>query len=144
VSSESGRVSIDEARQVDVRTTSGRVDVGRVTGSCRARTVSGRISVRETTDLSAHAESGRIDALRVEGDVRVRTTSGRVDVGVGGPSELAAETMNGTIVFELVEGLGATVDAHSRSGRIDNTAPPGDQCQVVARTVSGRIEVRGR
>lgn len=144
VSSESGQVSIEKARRVDVRTTSGSVEIRRAVEVCRARTESGSISVRETRDLAAHADSGSIQARRAEGDVRVRTTSGQIDVGIGGPSELAAETIDGTIRFELAAGLGAAVEARSHSGRVDNTAPSGDDCRLVAHTVSGHIEVRGR
>lgn len=143
VASDSGHVVVERATAVDVRTTSGTVEIGRVTSRCRARTESGSIIVDRTGDLAAHAESGRIHVGHVVGEVRVRTTSGRIEVGVDGPSDVAGETVDGTIVFALADGLGAAVDVETGSGQVDNQAPGGDDCQVVARTVSGRIEVRG-
>jgi DUF4097 and DUF4098 domain-containing protein YvlB len=143
-SSDSGRISIGEARSVDVRTASGAVAVERATEACRARSQSGRIEVIETADLHAHTESGSIVADSAMGTVRARTTSGTVEVGIRGASDVAAESIDGTIVVQLASGLGADVEGRTGSGGIDNSAPPGDDCRIAARSVSGRIEVRGR
>ena len=78
------------------------------------------------------------------GTVRARTTSGLVEIGIRGPSDISAETMNGRIVLTLARGLGAEVDLQSTSNRVDNAAPAGVDCHIVARTVSGRVEVKAR
>jgi DUF4097 and DUF4098 domain-containing protein YvlB len=141
---DSGRISVGIARSVDARTVSGRVDVNHARDRCRARTVSGRVDIGETADLDADTESGSIRVRAAVGDVRARTTSGRIEIGIGGPSDISAETMNGRIVLTLARGLGADVDLTSTSNRVDNDAPAGTDCHIVARTVSGRVEVRPR
>lgn len=143
-STESGSISIEAARSVDVRTTSGEVTVGRATTACRARSQSGHVEIGETADLHAHTESGSIVVDGARGNVRVRTTSGHVDIGVQGASDIAAETIDGTIALRLADGLGAVVEGSSSSGEVHNTAPPGADCRIAARSVSGTIEVRSR
>lgn len=143
-SSDSGQISVGEARSVDVRTASGAVAVGRATDACRARSQSGRIEVKETADLHAHTDSGSIVADSAMGTVRARTTSGRVEVGIRGASDVAAESIDGTITVHLAAGLGAEVEGNTGGGGVDNSAPPGVDCRIAARSVSGRIEVRGR
>jgi DUF4097 and DUF4098 domain-containing protein YvlB len=144
VASESGRISVDRAEAVDVRSVSGRIEVEAAGAGCRARTVSGGIVVGEATDLDVHTESGRIRVDRVRGNVRARTTSGRIELGVDGASDIVAETISGRIVLALAAGLGADVDLTTSAGRIDNAAPSGDDCRVVARSGSGRVQVRSR
>ena len=51
--------------------------------------------------------------------------------------------MGGRIELKLAAGLGADVDLQSSSGRVENSAPSGQDCHIVARSVNGRIEVRG-
>jgi len=48
VVTQSGRITVEQAAAVDVRTSSGRVAIGHVEGCCRARTDSGRVTVNET------------------------------------------------------------------------------------------------
>ena len=143
VASESGRIFVDEARSVDVRSTSGRIDVGRCLETCRARSGSGRVQVGETGNLDVHTESGRISVGRTAGPVVARATQGRIDIGIGAPSDVSAETMTGKIVLSLAEGLGAQVDLES-SGRVDNAAPTGPDCHIVARSVTGRVQVQSQ
>ena len=45
VTSESGRVQVEAAASVDIRSRSGRIEVGRVQGECRLRSSSGRVQV---------------------------------------------------------------------------------------------------
>jgi DUF4097 and DUF4098 domain-containing protein YvlB len=142
VATTSGRISVDDVASADLRAASGRIEVARCAGTCRARTVSGRIDLGEVGGLDASTESGRVRVRQVDGAVQARTTSGRIDIGIGGPSEVAAETMSGRIVLALGDGLGARVDSAS-AGHVDNRAPAGDDCRIVARSASGRVEVRG-
>jgi DUF4097 and DUF4098 domain-containing protein YvlB len=137
----SGRISVDDAASADLRAVSGRIEVARCEGTCRARTVTGRIDLGEVGGLDASTEHGTVSVGGVAGAVQARTTSGRIDIGIDGPSDVAAETMSGRIVLALAAGLGASVDASS-AGRVDNRAPAGDDCRIVARSASGRVEVR--
>jgi hypothetical protein len=75
--------------------------------------------------------------------VVARATQGRIDIGIGAPSDVSAETMTGKIVLSLAEGLGAQVDLES-SGRVDNAAPTGPDCHIVARSVTGRVQVQSQ
>jgi DUF4097 and DUF4098 domain-containing protein YvlB len=137
----SGRITVDDVASADLRAVSGRIEVTRCAGTCRARTASGRIDIGEVGGLDASTDAGRIRVRHVSGEVQARTTSGRIDIGIEGPSEVSAETISGRIVLGLGDGLGARLDASS-AGHVDNRAPAGDDCRIVARSASGRVEVR--
>jgi DUF4097 and DUF4098 domain-containing protein YvlB len=123
----SGRVEIDQATSIDVRTTSGRVEVGRISGECCVRTVSGRVEVGECGAVDVATKSARIDLRRVHGDVRAHCVSGRIEITLADPHDVIAETVSGRIEVSLPPGC-----------------VPGSDCQVDARSVSGRVQVYER
>ncbi|MGI9600800.1 MAG: DUF4097 family beta strand repeat-containing protein [Acidimicrobiales bacterium] len=144
VATESGRVAIDRAERIDVRTQSGRVDIENSVGHCRVQSTSGRVSVGGAHGLDVHTESGRISVDDVQGPVHLRTTSGRVSVGLSGSSEVDAEAMSGRIDITVARGLGTTLTVEGAPRRVEADVEPGDDCLIRARAVSGRIRVRQR
>ena len=92
-----GDVHIDEARSVNVKTSSGEVAVGTVRGDAVIVTSSGRVDVGHV-DGAAELKSsnGDIHAGTVSGDLRTVTSNGRISVDVAG-SAVSAKTANGDI-----------------------------------------------
>jgi hypothetical protein len=145
VTSRSGRVEIDECASLDVRTVSGRVVIGSVTGECRIKTGSGRISItRADGELHVATVSGRIDIVDAAGPVRVNTVNGRVDLGMTRAADARADSVSGRVTIELPHGVHPKTSLVSVSGRCECELDEGDDCRVTGRTVSGRIAIRER
>ncbi len=139
--STSGRVSIEHAESIDVRTTSGRIDVKESTGSCRAVATSARVEVGRCGDADVTSRSGRIVLKDANGRVHAHCTSGRIEIALGGAYDVDAETVSGRIVVSLPAEVSAGVVTSPGAP----TAPDDDHdCVVVARSVSGRVDVTNR
>ncbi|MCX2970466.1 MULTISPECIES: DUF4097 family beta strand repeat-containing protein [Streptomyces] len=80
-SATAGRITLGGVGNVEVRTTSGRIELDGVTGSVEATTTNGRIEGR---DLAG-------------GGIRARTSNGAIALTVSAPQDVRAETSNGTI-----------------------------------------------
>jgi DUF4097 and DUF4098 domain-containing protein YvlB len=136
-----GRVSIDEAESVDVRSRSGRIDVGRSNGSCRAVATSGRVEIGRCGDADVTSRSGRIVLKDANGRVHAHCASGRIEIALGGAYDVDAETVSGHIVVSLPAGLRACTVA-SPDEPVDEAGVY--DCVIVARSGSGRVDVRNR
>ena len=142
VTSTSGSIEVDWAESADLRTTSGRVVVGKCNGMCRVSNKSGKVVVNEAGEGAISSVSGsvQIDAKSL---VEVRTVSGKVDVqsGAGGP--VRVHTVSGSIEVALPPGVKPNVRLGGR-GKVRNDYEPGDDVQVEVRTVSGKIAIAAR
>lgn len=136
VVTESGRIEIEHARSVDARSDSSRVEVGRVDGTCRVRSVAGRVAVRSCGDADVATRSGRIELPDVHGTVRSHCVSGRIEVGLASAHDVDAETVSGRVSVSLPAG----VRAH-RPDIDDGSLAVDADCTILARSVSGRVEV---
>jgi DUF4097 and DUF4098 domain-containing protein YvlB len=134
----SGRVSVEAARSVDVRTTSGRVAVGSATESCRVLTRSARVGIGSCGSAHLTASSGRITVDAAEGPVHAHCVSGRVDVTMRSANDVDAETVSGRISVRLPAGSRPMIVRGNESAR---PAPDSSDCVVRARSVSGRVDV---
>lgn len=145
VAGRSGRVDIDECASVDVRTVSGRVEIGIVSGECRIKTASGRISVTHAGgEIHVASVSGRIDVVDAAGPVQVTTVSGTVNLGMSRAADARADSVSGRVEIELPHGVHPKTSLVSVNGRCECELTEGDDCRVTGRTVSGRIAVRER
>lgn len=141
VVTESGRVTIEEAQSVDVRSESGRIGIGRVEHDCRARTVSGRIDAETCGAADVSTGSGRITLERASGPVRAHCVSGSIEIGMESAHDVDAENVSGRITVSLPHG----VQAFQPDGSVGTAPPPVDcDCTVNVRSVSGRVNVSSR
>ena len=127
-------VRVPIGADVVIGTASGRINVTGSVGAVSAVTVSGRVEIEAAGSVDVRTTSGRVELGRIAGSCCVRTASGRVEVGECGEVDVA--TQSARIDLRRVHG---EVRAHCVSGRIEITMV--DPHDVVAETVSGRIEV---
>jgi DUF4097 and DUF4098 domain-containing protein YvlB len=137
----SGRVSLESATSVDVRSSSGRVEIGHVAGDCCVRSSSGRVVVGSCGSADVAAKSGLVRVKEAHGPARVHCVSGRITVNLAIAADVAAETVSGRIEVSVPAG----VRVH-RTSTIDDPTPrpPGTDCTVAARSVTGRVVVTSR
>jgi DUF4097 and DUF4098 domain-containing protein YvlB len=141
VTTESGRIDIEAAESVDARTSSAKIIVGSAANRCRLKTKSGTIKVGSCCDAVATTTSGRITIDAASGPVHAHCVSGRIDVGLSEAQDVDAETVSGRINISLPSG----VRAHHASHRaVGNEPPPGCDCTIAARSVSGRVNITNR
>jgi len=141
VITESGRVEMESARSVDIRTVSARVEVGRVEEDCRVRSDSGRVVVLACKNADVATKSGRITLGGVDGPVRAHCVSGRVEIVLTGANDVDAETVSGSVTISLPP----DVVAHTTiAGSESVVVPASCDCVVNSRSVSGHIEVSSR
>ena len=138
---EAGRVDVEQAAAIDVRSGSSRVSVGTVTGSCRIRSTSGRVDVRSCGVADIAGESGRIELHKVNGEVAAHSVSGRIELSMATASDVRAETVTGRIDVSLPKGAVAYQPADTAPGTL---RPPECDCTVVARSASGKVVVTSR
>ena len=138
VVTESGRITVEQAAAVDVRTSSGAVAIGRVEGYSRVRTDSGRVTVDETAGADVATKSGRIDLRSVSGPTTAHCVSGRIDLRLDAAADVEAETVSGRITVHVAEG----VRARSVTGPLAaDLERHGTDCTIATRAVSGRVSV---
>ncbi len=139
ITSASGRVEVDRASSVDVRTESSRVTVGAVAEVCRVRSRSGRVVIASCGLADVSTRSGRIELRHVTGDVVAHSVSGRVEIVLAGPHDVRAETVSGRIEISVPPGT------RTLQPDPDDPAPAADDaecCVVRATSTSGRVVVR--
>jgi DUF4097 and DUF4098 domain-containing protein YvlB len=139
--SASGRVDIEQAASVDVRTESSSVEVGEVTGTCRVRAQSGRVEIGRCGAADIASKSGRVVLDHVDGAVDVHSVSGRIEVSLATAHDVHAETVTGRIEISLPSG---TVAFELDGPTDDRLRPPGTDCTVFARSLTGRVVVASR
>lgn len=137
----SGRVEIEQAASVDVRSQSSRVEIGTVEGSCRVRSESGRVEVTSCGAADVAAKSGRIEMRHVDGDVAAHSVSGRIELSLASTHDVRAETVSGKIEVSLPEDAVAFQPTDISAGEL---RPRGCNCTVLARSTSGKVTVASR
>jgi hypothetical protein len=135
----------------DVKTTSGKVDLGEFSGALALKTVSGDAAVRRvggklTTqlvsgDLRVDDTAASVQTRTISGDVRLVVAEGAVDL----------TTVSGDIEVGVRRGSRLHVDANSVSGSLDSEVPltgapdetgtGGPLVDLRAKTVSGHFRV---
>lgn len=140
VVTESGRVAVERAQSTDVRSDTGRIDIGQSDGSCRVRSESGSISVASCQRANVATGSGKISLQDVGGPVQAHCTSGRIDIEMATANDIVAETVTGRISVSLPRGVRA-FHTEAATGRV---TPDDADCTVVARSVTGRVDVGNR
>jgi DUF4097 and DUF4098 domain-containing protein YvlB len=137
----SGRIAIDRAAAVDVRSKSGRIEIGHADAECRVVTSSGRVEIGRCGEADVTSRSGRIVVADAHGPVRASCTSGRITVALAGPHDVASETVSGRIEISYPRSVHPFVVASPKSP-VETAV--GYDCNVVARSGSGRVVVTNR
>jgi DUF4097 and DUF4098 domain-containing protein YvlB len=118
-----------------VRTSSGAIKLGRISGKVQARDSGGDISIQEAgNDVLATTSSGGITLLAVNGAVEARNSGGNIEIGEAAGS-VSAETSSGSINIQKVRGR---LEAKDSGGNISIGEVGGD---AAARTSSGTIRI---
>ena len=131
-------VEVPAVFDVDLATSSGRIDVADLTGQVATRSSSGSQSIG-TIDgtVDARASSGRLRIGGATQEVNARTSSGSMEIGaVGGP--VSVRSSSGRITLE---GVAGAIDARASSGSITAslTAQPAEDSQIRASSGSVRV-----
>jgi DUF4097 and DUF4098 domain-containing protein YvlB len=143
VTTRSGRISVESARNADLRTASGRVEVGACTETCRVVAASGRIHVERAGAVDLVTKSGRITASRVQ-RATVKSASGRIEVGTDRSPVVVVRSHSGSVDISVPADARPAARLASRSGRISNECSEGDDGEIDVETTSGRIAVTCR
>jgi Putative adhesin len=138
----SGDVSIQGiASDVDVKLSSGELEVMDLTGSLRADVGSGSITIeRISGDVDAHTSSGEIELSEIAGKTTVDTGSGSIEGDLRSSDAVDARTSSGEITLEVAEAK--SVRAKTGSGSIELTVP-NRAYKIDATTGSGDIDHSG-
>lgn len=140
VTTMSGGIEVEDAEELDARSLSGKVTVGRCRGRCRLNAVSGKIHGGDVDTAYAQSVSGSITFDRVLGDVRAKTVSGSIDLNALGDGEIAVKTISGKVRIALPEGTEPHTVFKTR-GSVRCDFREGRDCRVEAHSLSGSIEV---
>jgi DUF4097 and DUF4098 domain-containing protein YvlB len=140
VSTRSGKVEVDVADRADIRTMSGSIRVGTVTGSCRCVAKSGRISIGAAGSVDVTSTSGSVEIGEV-GDAEVTMMSGRVDLGTRRGTSVKVRTMSGTVRVRVPTDARPRTSLRAKVGKVQCDCPIGDDGEIDVKTLSGAIEV---
>lgn len=136
IASQSADVTVvGVAGRLDVRSASGRVVAGQVTGAALAQTASGDVRIRAVGgELSIRTASGDIEVDTVGGPGVVHSTSGDVRVH-SAAADIQVRTVSGDVrVGDAVRGVAEIVAV---SGDVEIGVHPGTRASVNLNTVSG-------
>ncbi len=142
VTTRSGNTEVESCTAIDVRSVSGRIDVGTITGEGRIKTASGRVTVaRAAGPLNVATVSGRIEVQDAGGPVRANSVKGKVDVGMTRAADARADSVSGAVTISLPPGVAPKSSLVSVSGKCSCEVDEGEDCCITGRSVSGRIRV---
>jgi DUF4097 and DUF4098 domain-containing protein YvlB len=142
VQTASGHIEVDRVRSADIRSMSASIEVSACETTCRIKTKSGSARIDTTGEADVAVGSGSIVIKTAHGSVRARAISGLIEIGAGGTDRVLAETMSGSITITVPSSCHPRVKAKSLSQRPDVSVTRGDDCEIVAKTLSGGIRVR--
>lgn len=163
-----GRISVDSADRLKLRTGIGDIGVDRATGHAEITTGSGEVRVRELAstavvknsngdtwigvargDARLTAANGDITVERAEAPVAAKSSNGDVRLGDAVRGSVVLETRLGDVEIGIPEGTAAWLDVHAGAGRVRNAleaseAPESsaDSVEVRARTTAGDVVIR--
>lgn len=144
VVTQSGRIHIAEAEQLDVRTTSAVIEVGSCAGDCHVVSKSGKVRLGEIGEAHVSSVSGSV-TVHLAATAEVRTISGSVSIGMAGAgSHVSVRTVSGTVEGLVVNGGTPSIALSSVSGHVECDMPSGNDGSIEVSTTSGAIRIRRR
>ena len=136
----SGKIRVDEAARVDVRTKSGKIEIGTCAGDCRIMTKSATVRVARAGRATVAAVSGLVLLERVT-SAEVKTISGKVLIGSSGGERVSVHTVSGKVEIRVPAATRPATRLKSLSGKIQNDLTPGDDFEIAVVSMSGAIRV---
>ena len=143
VTTKSGKLEIEHASAIEARGASGRVTVGVCTGECHVVFATSSVRIGEAGSAVIATVSGDIEAGDVN-DAEVKTVSGNIDIGARGGGRLSARSISGSVRITVPDGDRPSTRLKSVTGRISCECGQGENGEITAKTVSGRIAVTCR
>jgi hypothetical protein len=163
-----GRIDLDRAQTLTIKSGTGDVIVDRVAGHADIRAGSGDVRVREIDatavvknsngdtwvgdaggDLRVNAANGNIAVDRAQATVDAKSANGDVRLGEVARGSIVLETHLGDLEVGIPEGTAAWLDLRSTAGKVHNALeaagapePSADAVEVRARTTVGDVVVR--
>lgn len=139
----SGRVKAgDIGGSVDIRTTSGDINVASAGDGLRCKTISGDIQaglIVGGADLKTTSGDIRVDFVR--GAVRAGTLSGNIEIAAfARTDDVEIESISGNIKLKGELAAGGIYEVSSHSGNIEFALPAGSNFELRADTFSGNID----
>ncbi|MGH3877608.1 MAG: DUF4097 family beta strand repeat-containing protein [Actinophytocola sp.] len=133
---DSGAANVSGVAEVNMRSSSGKVEINDVEGEVNVEASSGSVSLSDIGGaVVAKAESGAVRADDVRGDLTLQASSGSVEArGIGGATHV--ESDSGKVVVELTVAEDVRVDADS--GSVEVAVPDGSY-QVTTSSDSGNV-----
>ena len=143
VATRSGRVDVDTAEGVEVRSATGGVHLGACSGHCSIVVKSAKVVIDKALSAAVSSMSGRVE-LAGGTDAKVQTISGAVKIAAAAGSSIKAQSVSGSIDVSVPTGTNPHATLASIGGKVRNACPEGDDGLIEVRTVSGAISVTGR
>jgi DUF4097 and DUF4098 domain-containing protein YvlB len=140
VTTRSGRVDIEHAAAIDVRSAAGHITIGDCDGACRVVAKSSRVHVGRAGSVDIAGMSGHVEI----GDTPhalVRTMSGRVALGTREAGNVEVRTLSGAVEVVVPADCRPATSLKSRSGRIRCDCQIGTNGAIDVATTSGAISV---
>jgi DUF4097 and DUF4098 domain-containing protein YvlB len=143
VATVSGKVRIDTAERVDVRTKSGTVEVGVCSGDCHVVVISANVNVRQAARVFLAAVSGRVAVDEID-EAEVKTVSGSVELGARPGGHVMVKSVSGHVEVFVPRDTAPLTKLSSLSGSIQCECPKGTDGVIKVATVSGTIDIACR
>ncbi|CAM3208719.1 DUF4097 family beta strand repeat-containing protein [Stackebrandtia soli] len=149
VTTASGGVSIEQAREASVNTASGDIHVMNCTGDARGNTASGDLQIDNVAnDVSLKSVSGDVRVGSVGGSAQIGSVSGDVTVNRARTGSHRIKTVSGSASVGVAAGTGVWLDLNSVSGTTASDLAVGDMptettanMELRVNTVSGNIDI---
>jgi Putative adhesin len=152
-----GRIGIDRAEKLNLRSGAGDITVDRATGHAEVTSGSGDVRLRELDasavirnsngdtwvgeaggDLRLNAANGNIAVDLAHASVGAKSANGDVRLGEVVRGSVVLETKIGDLEVGIREGTAAWLDVHSRFGQLHNSLEAADTPEKSAATVDVR------
>jgi DUF4097 and DUF4098 domain-containing protein YvlB len=152
-----GRIRLDQADTLSLRSGAGDISVDRATGRAEVTAGSGGVRLRELDagaviknsngdtwvglaggDLRLNAANGNITVDVAQGSVGAKSANGDVRLGEVVRGSVVLETRLGDLEVGIREGTAAWLDVSSKVGTIHNTLAAGEAPEPAAETVDVR------
>jgi len=145
LTSSNGSIKVDDAEgTARLKTSNGRIEVARFSGSVEARTSNGGISLGDTEgDAILETSNGSIKAEHVGGSVNARTSNGRINLGVfgdGGGKPIKARSSNGSVTVTLERQPTSDIEISTSNSNITLRAPAALAASLEASTSNSSIK----
>jgi hypothetical protein len=152
-------IQVPGTAPIDIRVSSGDIQVINTGSSCRANSRSGDLALRgmnglieigsESGDITIEDsvspqvtienKSGDLKLSQVRGNLNVRTASGDVTVTGGAGKVVAIESVSGDTQFDTLEPVIGTLNVRTVSGDVHVRVPDGTDCRVNLSTMRGSV-----